>query len=74
MEIQIMEETPWGKNMVEKSDIETCFSELQWIKDKDLRDKVVQVWIEAADRGKWKTLDDVPFTLLFEDSSVYSSF
>ena len=65
-----MEETPWGKNMIEKSVIETCFSELQWIKNKDLRDKVVQVWVEAADRGKWKTLDNVPFTLLFEDSGL----
>jgi putative nucleotidyltransferase with HDIG domain len=68
MEIQIIEKTLRGKNMIEKSDIETCFSELEWIKDKDLRDKVVQVWIEAADCGKWKTLDDVPFTLLFENS------
>ena len=70
MEIQIIEKTLRGKNMIEKSDIETCFSELEWIKDKDLRDKVVQVWIEAADCGKWKTLDDVPFTLLFEDSGL----
>jgi len=54
--------------MIEKSVIETCFSELQWIKNKDLRDKVVQVWTEAADRGKWKTLDAAPFTLLFENS------
>jgi len=54
--------------MVEKSDIETCFSELQWIKDKDLRDKVVEVWKKAADRGNWESLDDVPFTLLIENS------
>ncbi len=56
--------------MLGKAEIEKCFPELQWIKDKDLRDKVVQVWIEAADRGKWKTLDDVPFTLLFENSGL----
>ena len=56
--------------MVEKSEIETCFSELQWIKDKDLRDKVVVVWKKAADRGKWETLDDVPFTLLFKNSGL----
>jgi putative nucleotidyltransferase with HDIG domain len=54
--------------MIEKSDVEGCFSELQWIKDADLRDKVVTVWRQAANRGKWETLDDVPFTLLFENS------
>lgn len=55
--------------MVEKSDIEVVFSkEMSWIKDKDLRGKVVNVWKEAADRGNWKSLDDAPFTLLIEDS------
>ena len=55
--------------MVEKSDIETCFSsELQWIKDEGLREKVVEVWKKAADQGKWERLDDVPFTLLIKDS------
>ena len=56
--------------MVEKSDIENCFSELQWIKDKDIKDKVVEVWKKAADRGKWDSLEDVPFTLLFENSGL----
>ena len=42
--------------MVEKNDIENCFSELKWIKNEDLRDKVVEVWKKAADRGKWETL------------------
>ena len=56
--------------MVEKSDIESCFSELQWIKDENLREKVVEVWKEAADRGKWEMLDDIPFTLLFENSGL----
>ncbi len=54
--------------MVEKTDIESIFNELQWIKDKKLRDKVVEVWKVAADRGNWKNLDNVPFTLLFENS------
>jgi putative nucleotidyltransferase with HDIG domain len=56
--------------MVEKSDIENCFSELQWIKDEDIKDKVVEVWKKAADRGKWDSLEDVPFTLLFENSGL----
>lgn len=55
--------------MVEKKDIEDIFSnELQWIKDSELKDQVVTVWKTAADRGGWKTLDDAPFTLLFENS------
>ena len=55
--------------MVEKSDIKTIFSkELQWINDENLKDKVVAVWKEAADRGCWKSLDDAPFTLLIKDS------
>jgi len=55
--------------VVEKRDIENCFSkELQWIKDKDLGDKVVEVWKKAVDRSSWESLDDVPFTLLIENS------
>ena len=54
--------------MVEKNEIKGYFPELQWIKDKDLRDKVLEVWKKAADQGKWKNLDDVPFTLLIENS------
>lgn len=57
--------------MVEYSNIEVCFSEeLELIKNKDLRDKVVKVWNEAANRGNWKNLDDVPFTLLIQDSGM----
>jgi len=55
--------------MVEKNDIEAVFSkELQWIKNSDLRDKVIAVWKKAADMGGWQNLDEVPFTLLIENS------
>jgi len=55
--------------MVEKSDIEKIFSkELQWIKNKELKEKVVKVWEKAAKQGKWKSLEDAPFTLLIENS------
>ena len=55
--------------MIEKSDIESCFSdELNLIRDEDLRNKVVEVWKESAYRGKWKNIDDAPFTLLIENS------
>lgn len=55
--------------MVEENDVEICFSqELQWIKDEGLRKKVILVWKTAAEKGKWKSLDVVPFTLLFKNS------
>ncbi len=55
--------------MVEKNEIEIIFSkELQCIKDKDFQEKVISTWKTAADQGKWKTLDKVPFTILFKNS------
>jgi hypothetical protein len=56
--------------MIEKSDIVNCFPELTWIQDKDLRNKVVTVWKTAADRGKWQQLQEIPFTLIFENSGL----
>ena len=55
--------------MLKAEDIESIFlEELNWIKDKDLRTKVVNVWKEAGDRGYWNSIEDVPFTLAFENS------
>ena len=55
--------------MVERSEIEQIFSkELQWIKDEDIKSKVVDMWEESLKRGKWENIDDVPFTLLLENS------
>jgi putative nucleotidyltransferase with HDIG domain len=55
--------------MIEKSDIEKCFSkELNWIHNADLKNKVVKVWMTAVDMGGWKNLKDIPFTLLIENS------
>src|SRR4030042_6016630 len=55
--------------MVDKKEIESVFSEeLQWIKDNNLKQKVINVWIEAANRGNWKSINDAPFTLLIENS------
>jgi putative nucleotidyltransferase with HDIG domain len=56
--------------MIEKGDIVSCFSELIWIQDQDLRNKVVNVWKIAADRGNWQRLQDIPFTLIFENSGL----
>jgi len=55
--------------MVDKSDIESIFlEELAWIKNKDIKEKVVNTWKVAADRGKWQDINDAPFTLLIENS------
>ena len=57
--------------MVDKKDIKNIFSEeLEWIEDKDLREKVIDVWHKASKLGKWDDLKKVPFTLLFEDSGL----
>ena len=56
--------------MIERHDIESYFTELSLIQDKDLRKKVVDVWKIAADRGGWKKLQEIPFTLLFEGSGL----
>lgn len=55
--------------MVDRKEIETIFSqELKWIKDSELKKQVVNVWKEAVDRGKWNSVEDVPFTLLIKNS------
>lgn len=57
--------------MIERRDIEGYFAEqLIWIEDRDLRKKVVDVWKAAADRGGWRDLQEIPFTLLFESSGL----
>jgi len=56
--------------MIEKKDIETRLPELQWIENSNIRSKVIDVWYEAAKRGKWDKFEDVPFTLLFENSGL----
>jgi len=55
--------------MINKDDIRKCFSkEFQWIKDADLKEKVVEVWKKAIDFRGWDSLEEIPFTLLFENS------
>ena len=56
--------------MIEKSDIENVFSELQWLKNSEVRDKVSEIWTVAVQKGGWKSLDEIPFTLLFENSGL----
>ena len=54
--------------MVSKEDIKTAFPELQWIKDNNLRQQVIDVWEQALKQGGWTSLDQIPFTLLIENS------
>lgn len=56
--------------MIERRDIEDYFTELSWIQDTSLRRKVVDVWKTAADQGRWTSLQQIPFTLLFENSGL----
>ena len=56
--------------MIEKSEITKYFKDLRLIKDRTLREKVVLAWKLAVDRGKWEHLEEIPFTLLMEDSGM----
>lgn len=57
--------------MINNKIVKSCFSkELNLIENKDLKEKVVKVWVMAAERGKWNKLEDIPFTLIFEDSGL----
>jgi len=57
--------------MIDKNKIKTCFSkELKLIKNHELKEKVLAVWEQAAERGKWNRLEDIPFTLIFENSGL----
>lgn len=56
--------------MIETRDIESNFPELLWIQNKELRTEVVNVWKTAGDQGRWQRLQDIPFTLLFENSGL----
>lgn len=55
----------WGDNM--EGYIKKMFPEIDEIHSKKLKDVVVKIWCEAMEKGKWKTLDNIPFTLLIPD-------
>lgn len=56
--------------MIERKHIERAFPELEWIEDENLREKIVDVWKKAAEYGKWKKLEEIPFTLSFDKSGL----
>lgn len=55
-----------------KNELIKVFPEFNLIKNEALRNKTIDVWVEAMERGGWKVadLDRIPFTLLIPDCSV----
>lgn len=56
-----------------KEKIESLFQhQLKKIKDPSLREKVVEIWVRAAEKGGWKPedLEGIPFTLLTETKGI----
>jgi len=55
-----------------KQDLINIFPEFNLIKNEQLREKTIAVWIEAIERGGWKVTDmeRIPFTLLIHDCPV----
>jgi putative nucleotidyltransferase with HDIG domain len=49
---------------MDSNDIEKLFPEIREIKNRALRSRVIQAWLIALKRGKWKRIDGIPFTLL----------
>jgi putative nucleotidyltransferase with HDIG domain len=49
---------------MDDNDIIRRFPEINEIQDASLRRAVVRVWLLAVQKGGWKTIDDIPFTLL----------
>jgi len=55
-----------------KEALTKIFPEFDLIKDEELREKSINVWIEAIERGGWRVsdLERIPFTLLIPDCPV----
>lgn len=47
-----------------REEIEILFPEFSEIKDGGLRKKVIELWVLAAERGRWEDIKNIPFTLL----------
>jgi putative nucleotidyltransferase with HDIG domain len=57
-----------------KEELSKIFSELlKQMKNQELAKKTIDVWVESAIRGNWKTVDEIrkiPFTLLTETHGI----
>ena len=49
-------------------EIEKIIPEIAWIENRELREKVKKVWALALEKGGWNSVEEVPFTLSFENS------
>lgn len=49
-------------------DIESLFPEIRDIQDTSLRNSVLAVWKTAVERGGWKSIEHIPFTLLLKST------
>lgn len=60
--------------MISTKEIQELFSaQLDLIKDTQLREKVVEIWVAGCVQGRWETIDqlkEMPFTLLTETQGV----
>ena len=55
-----------------REEVSRLWPELEWIADKDLREKVLQTWVKAFDASplKPKHLEEIPFTLLVPNCPI----
>ncbi len=56
--------------MAQTEDFKKIIPEIEWIKDDTLRKKVIDAWTEAARRGGWNSVEEIPFTLSFKNSGT----
>lgn len=58
--------------MPTKEEVRELLPELEMIKDEGLREKTLEVWVDAMETGGWEVADmpDIPFTLLVEDTDL----
>ena len=54
------------ENKMKKMEIIKLLPEIKMIKKAVLRDGVIDAWIKAAQKGGWRRINDVPFTLLLD--------
>ena len=57
-----------GGIKVNKDYIKKLLPEINEIKNLKLRQAVINAWLLAMDRGKWKKIEKIPFTLLKQTS------
>jgi putative nucleotidyltransferase with HDIG domain len=58
--------------MPTRDEVRALLPELELIKDEGLKEKTLDVWIDAMETGGWEVVDmpDIPFTLLIEETDL----